>query len=116
MKKSHEKSRAGLMAKANQNAPLLAAIARENSFSKAAEILGVHQSAISHRVNLLEEALGFSLFERTTRQITPTAYGRILCAAATEAMAVWDGAFDRLEKFENRGVVRLSVVVVRLSV
>ncbi|WP_212733804.1 LysR family transcriptional regulator [Thalassospira povalilytica] len=109
MKKSHEMSRAGLMAKANQNAPLLAAIARENSFSKAAEILGVHQSAISHRVNLLEEALGFSLFERTTRQITPTAYGRILCVAAIEAMAVWDGAFDRLEKFENRGAVRLSV-------
>jgi LysR family glycine cleavage system transcriptional activator len=109
MKIYHEKSRASLIAKANQNAPLLAAIARENSFSKAAEILGVHQSAISHRVNLLEQALGFSLFERTTRQINPTEHGRILCAAAIDAMAIWDVAFERLEKFETQGAVRLSV-------
>lgn len=109
MKKTHERSRENLIARVNQNAPLLAAIARENSFSKAAEKLGVHQSAISHRINLLEEALGFSLFERTTRQITPTAQGRILCAAAGDAIGHWDVAFDKLEKFETQGAVRLSV-------
>ncbi|MBO6803861.1 MAG: LysR family transcriptional regulator [Thalassospira sp.] len=90
-------------------APVLAAIARENSFSKAAEKLGVHQSAVSHRITQLEEALGFALFERTTRQITPTEYGRVLCAAALETVGVWDGAFDRLEKFRTEGTVRLSV-------
>lgn len=97
------------MAKANQNAPLLAAIAHTGSFSKAAEVLGVHQSAVSHRVTLLEEALGFSLFERTTRQITPTAHGRILCAAAIDALARWDRAFDQIDKFATQGAVRLSV-------
>lgn len=109
MKKSHETSRASLIAKANQNAPLLAAIARAGSFSQAAEALGVHQSAISHRVTLLEDALGFALFERTTRQITPTTYGRILCAAAMDALSLWDTAFDQIDKFATRGVVRLSV-------
>lgn len=109
MKKSHETSRASLIAKANQNAPLLAAIARAGSFSKAAEALGVHQSAISHRVTLLEDALGFALFERTTRQITPTTHGRILCAAAMDALAHWDRAFDQIDKFASEGAVRLSV-------
>ncbi|MBR9901943.1 MAG: LysR family transcriptional regulator [Rhodospirillales bacterium] len=102
-------SRADLIGRVSPLAPVLAAIARENSFSKAAEKLGVHQSAISHRITQLEEALGFALFERTTRQITPTEYGRVLCAAAIETVDVWDGAFDRLEKFRTEGTVRLSV-------
>ncbi len=109
MKKPHEMSRADLIGRVSPLAPVLAAIARENSFSKAAEKLGVHQSAVSHRITQLEEALGFALFERTTRQITPTEYGRVLCAAAIETVDVWDGAFDRLEKFRTEGTVRLSV-------
>ncbi|ONH86940.1 glycine cleavage system regulatory protein [Thalassospira sp. MCCC 1A02803] len=102
-------SRTDLIGRVSPLAPVLAAIARENSFSKAAEKLGVHQSAISHRITQLEEALGFALFERTTRQITPTEYGRVLCAAALETVDVWDTAFDRLEKFRTEGTVRLSV-------
>ncbi|CAM3459804.1 LysR family transcriptional regulator [Thalassospira profundimaris] len=109
MKKSHEMSRSDLIARVSPLAPVLAAIARENSFSKAAEKLGVHQSAVSHRITQLEEALGFALFERTTRQITPTEYGRVLCAAALETVDVWDGAFDRLDKFRTEGTVSLSV-------
>lgn len=97
------------MARVIPQAPVLAAIARENSFSKAAEKLGVHQSAVSHRITQLEEALGFALFARTTRQITPTEYGKVLCAAALETVDVWDAAFDRLEKFRTEGTVRLSV-------
>lgn len=109
MKKPHEMSRRDLIARVSPLAPVLAAIARENSFSKAAEKLGVHQSAVSHRITQLEEALGFALFERTTRQITPTEYGRVLCAAALETVDAWDQAFDRLEKFRTAGAVRLSV-------
>jgi LysR family glycine cleavage system transcriptional activator len=113
MNKTHEiygeVSRTGLIAKVNQMAPVLAAIASTQSFSRAAEQLGVHQSAISHRVTLLEDALGFALFERTTRKIALTEYGRILCDCATEALTNWETAFDRLEKFKTRGVMRLSV-------
>jgi len=109
MNKAHEMSRADLMARVIPLAPVLAAIARENSFSKAAEKLGVHQSAVSHRITQLEEALGFALFARTTRQITPTEYGKVLCAAALETVDVWDAAFERLEKFRTEGAVRLSV-------
>ena len=109
MKKPHEMSRADLIGRVSPLAPVLAAIAREHSFSKAAEKLGVHQSAVSHRITQLEEALGFALFARTTRQITPTEYGKVLCAAALETVDVWDAAFERLEKFRTEGAVRLSV-------
>ena len=43
------------------------AVARMNSFSKAAEYLNVTQSAVSHQVRVLEEYLGESMFSRQGR-------------------------------------------------
>ncbi len=47
--------------------------ARLNSFSRAAEVLNVTQSAVSHQIRLLEDFLGESLFDRQGRnlQLTP---------------------------------------------
>tara|TARA_R110002110_G_scaffold295616_6_gene509651 strand:- start:4659 stop:5588 length:930 start_codon:yes stop_codon:yes gene_type:complete len=95
--------------KLSQATALLAAIARDGSFSKAAERLGVHQSAISHRVRGLEEALGMPLFERTTRKLSLTDAGEILCAAATRSMAEWEAAVDQLRRNRDSDVIRLSL-------
>jgi DNA-binding transcriptional LysR family regulator len=51
------------------------AVARAGSFTAAAERLGVVQPAVSQAVRRLEEELGLTLFERTSRQVTPTAAG-----------------------------------------
>ncbi|TMM43950.1 LysR family transcriptional regulator [Colwellia ponticola] len=51
------------------------AVARLNSFSKAAESLNVTQSAVSHQVKLLEEYLGESLFSRQGRAFSLTEIG-----------------------------------------
>lgn len=92
-----------------QAAPLLAAIAEEQSFSLAAEKLGVHQSAISHRIKSLEDSLGLTLFERTTRKIRLTESGEILCHAATKTVANWTSALDQLEKSHTTNSTRISV-------
>lgn len=92
-----------------QAAPMLAVIAQEVSFTKAAEILGVQQSAVSHRVRSLEKALGLSLFERTTRQLKPTPAGDIVCKAAVQAVALWPQALKQLEQLNISQQVRLSV-------
>jgi len=54
------------------------AVAREQSFTKAAAKLGVSQSALSHTMRELEARLGVRLLSRTTRRVAPTAAGERL--------------------------------------
>lgn len=51
------------------------AVAREGSFSKAAESLGITQPALSIAIGKEEERLGIPLFERETHPIMPTEAG-----------------------------------------
>ena len=48
-------------------------IAQTESFSKAADILGYSQSAVTVQIRLLEKELATRLFERMGRKIAPTA-------------------------------------------
>src|SRR5579863_6490085 len=58
------------------------AVAKARSFTKAAALLGVSQSALSHTVRGLEERLGLRLLTRTTRSVAPTEAGERLLRAA----------------------------------
>lgn len=51
------------------------AVARARSFTRAAALLGVTPSALSHGMRGLEERLGVRLLNRTTRSVTPTEAG-----------------------------------------
>jgi len=51
------------------------AVARDQSFTKAAAKLGVTPSALSHTIRALEERLGVRLLARTTRNVAPTEAG-----------------------------------------
>lgn len=53
-------------------------VARERSFTRAAALLGVTPSALSHAMRGLEERLGLRLLNRTTRSVTPTEAGERL--------------------------------------
>jgi LysR family nitrogen assimilation transcriptional regulator len=59
------------------------AVARLESYSRAAEELHLAQSALSRRVMRLEHALGVSLFERQPRGVRPTKAGEILVQRAS---------------------------------
>jgi DNA-binding transcriptional LysR family regulator len=54
------------------------AVAREQSFTRAAAKLGVSQSALSHTLRQLEARLGVRLLTRTTRAVSPTEAGERL--------------------------------------
>ncbi len=88
---------------------MLAAIGQEMSFTKAAEKLNVQQSAVSHRVRSLEDVLGVTLFERTTRKLIPTRAGSILCHAAVESESIWPSALNALEQLNSTEQTRLSL-------
>lgn len=53
------------------------AAARHLSFKDAADELSVSQSAVSHQVKALEDALGLALFTRRTRAVELTRKGRL---------------------------------------
>ncbi len=52
-----------------------AAVAEEQSFTRAAAKLGTSQSALSHTINRLEARVGVRLLTRTTRNVAPTEAG-----------------------------------------
>jgi len=54
---------------------VFAAVARDRSFTKAAQALGMPKSTVSERVARLEARLGVRLLERTTRSLRLTASG-----------------------------------------
>ncbi len=60
------------------------AVAHAGSFTRAAERLGLSQSAISRQIGALEEDLATSLFHRHARGLVLTEQGEILRATADE--------------------------------
>lgn len=83
------------------------AVARLGGFRRAAEKLGVEQSAVSRRVRNLEDGLGVSLFQRGPRGVTLTDAGlefivivesalSLLSGAVTEARSAGSGQKGRL--------------------
>ena len=85
-------------------APILEAIARTESFTKAAQELGIQQSAVSHKLRTLETTLGCKLFTRTTRKVVPTQQCVSICKAcriSTEAISSALIEATRLGEMEN---------------
>ncbi|WP_282793303.1 LysR family transcriptional regulator [Streptomyces sp. CC224B] len=64
-----------------------AAVADEGGFSRAAERLGIVQSAVSQQVRRLERELGVALFRRTTRHVELTGAGERLLPEARAVLA-----------------------------
>lgn len=62
------------------------AVADELSFSKAAKRLHISQSPLSYAIKQLEQQIGTSLFERTTRQVALTPAGRVLYEEAQKLL------------------------------
>jgi len=63
------------------------AAAQAGSLTKAANLLGISQSAVSRQIAALEDDLGVTLFHRHARGLIPTEPGNILFEASTEIAA-----------------------------
>ena len=63
------------------------AVWRERSFSRAADRLNISQPSVSEQVRLLEEELGFPLFQRTGRGIEVTYPGRTFLHQAEQTVS-----------------------------
>ncbi|MFS2159401.1 LysR family transcriptional regulator [Pseudomonas sp. Pseusp122] len=86
-------------------------IARQGSFTKAAQTLHIAQPALSMAVTRLEEELGVVLFNRAARQITVTAEGQCFLARVESALLELDMARQELHDMAHlqRGEIKLGV-------
>src|SRR5215510_494353 len=66
------------------------AVADELSFTRAAALLRVAQSAVSAQIRLLEAAVGVELLERTSRRVQLTGAGRIFLQGTKKILADLD--------------------------
>lgn len=91
------------------------AAARLGGLARAAGELSVTTSAISHQVRALEEQIGVTLFDRTSRPLQLTVAGRLLLPALRQA---FDGIADRLTVLGAgplRGELRIACAPLLLS-
>lgn len=86
-------------------------VAEQRSFTRAAEQAGLTQSAVTRQIRMMEAKLGLSLFERTTRSVTPTPAGAWLLGESRRLLGDVDGVLRRIrEEFsEAKKVVQVGV-------
>jgi LysR family glycine cleavage system transcriptional activator len=70
------------------------AAARHQSFTRAAEELGMTQAAVSYQIKMLEDRVGVPLFARLPRQVALTEAGRQLAPSVAEAFELLHAAFE----------------------
>lgn len=66
------------------------AISKCGTFSKAAEQLYITQPTLSQQVRKLEEEMGFSLFDRSTRKVSLTNEGKVFLRYASPVLEAYD--------------------------
>jgi DNA-binding transcriptional LysR family regulator len=75
---------------------LFVEVAKQKSFSKAADALGMPISSLSRRISHFEQAVGLRLLDRTTRKLALTSYGEAYLAQASRLVEEAQQAFDNL--------------------
>ena len=91
---------------------VFAAVARNLSFTRAAQELHLTQPAVSQQVSLLEEEVGMPLFEQVGRRIRLAPAGMELLRYATQITELWREAGETLDAMRGlkRGELKLGAV------
>lgn len=87
------------------------AVAEAGGVTRAAGRLNLTQSAVSMQLKRLEEALGISLLDRSTRSVRPTAAGDRLLSYARRMLHLNDEAVGHISDSADIGEVVLGVPV-----
>ena len=89
-----------------------AEVARQQSFTRAAETLHLTQPAVSIQIRQIAETIGLPLFEQNGREIALTAAGEELLTTVRDLDDAWnrfESAIDDLKGFK-RGKLRVGLV------
>jgi LysR family transcriptional regulator, transcription activator of glutamate synthase operon len=87
----------------------LVALADERHFTRAAAREHIAQPALSQQIKRLEDELGLTLVERSTRQVTITDAGELLVARSRRILAEAEAARAELESLKGVESGRVTV-------
>ncbi len=89
----------------------LLAVADNGGFTRAAEVLHVSQPTLSQQIRQLEDTLGVSLFDRTSRTVKPTDAGQAYIESARRVLVELDAGKRALHDVKDlsRGSLRLAM-------
>ncbi len=82
------------------------------SFSNAAKLNGITQSAVSQQVRSLEKRFDVVLVERGKKNFSVTPEGKIFLEAARDILDIYNSIGDRIHDMQNRVVGQLRVATV----
>lgn len=85
------------------------AVGRVGSFTRAGDILRISQSAVSKAVASVEETLGVTLLNRTTRTVHLTRAGEEFVRGATRVLAEMEAASDAVKDANKRSPKSFTV-------
>lgn len=86
-----------------------AEVATLRSFRKAADVLELSPSTVSHLMRRLEERVGVRLLHRTTRSVAPTQAGERLFARLRPVLEELRGALGEVDDFRDQPTGRVRV-------
>jgi DNA-binding transcriptional LysR family regulator len=88
---------------------LIAQVARTESVTRAADLLHVTPSAVSHQLGELEDRLGTPIFVRSGRRMLPTPAGRLLVEAAGDVLGTIARVESQVEQIARHAAGELRV-------
>jgi LysR family glycine cleavage system transcriptional activator len=90
--------------------PAFRAVAESQNLRAAADALHLTHSAISQQIRLLEERLGFQVFDRHGRRVVLNDAGKALLRGVQEALPLLDQAAQAAAAGGTAGSLRISVL------
>ena len=92
---------------------VFAAVAESLSFTRAAEVLFMTQSGVSHQIARLEKSIGARLFVREARSVALTRAGRVLLDHARRVFVAMDNAVTatRQASDPDSGMLRIGASI-----
>src|SRR4029450_11079666 len=87
-------------------------LAETESFTKAAQINHVTQSAVSQQISSLERQFKFVLIERSKKKFRLTREGQVLYDYSKQIIQTFEALFSRLQEIKDivSGTIRLSTI------
>lgn len=90
---------------------IIQALHENNTLTRAASVLYLSQSALSHQIRYLEEKLGITLWEREGRNLHLTRAGELLLQTAQQLLPILEQTEKTLKAYAQgrQGILRIGV-------
>lgn len=87
-------------------------LAETESFTRAAQINGVTQSAVSQQISSLERQFKSLLIERSKKKFRLTREGQVLYEYSKQIIQTYEGLFAKLQEIKNviSGAIRVATI------